>query len=90
VPRITLVDKLRGTHKSGQIGRPTVLSKVEEEVLVEMIQLMGEYNYPLTKRHLKDMVKNYLDKHRDTRSGVTVTLCTNCIIPVPILLYGMF
>lgn len=67
VPRITLVDKLRGTHKSGQIGRPTVLSQVEEDVLVEVIQLMGEYNYPLTKRHLKDMVKNYLDKHRDTR-----------------------
>jgi hypothetical protein len=67
VPRITLVDKLRGTHKTGQVGRPTVLNKMEEEVLVEMIVLMGQYNYPLTKRHLRDMVKAYLDRHRDTR-----------------------
>jgi hypothetical protein len=67
VPRITLVDKLQGTHKTGQVGRPTVLNKIEEEVLVEMIVLMGQYNYPLTKRHLRDMVKAYLDKHRDTR-----------------------
>ena len=29
-----------------------------------MIVLMGEYNYPITKRHLKDMVKAYLDQHR--------------------------
>jgi hypothetical protein len=67
VPRITLVDKLRGTHRTGQVGRPTVLSKTEEEVLVELLVLMGQYNYPLTKRHLRDMVKAYLDKHRDTR-----------------------
>jgi hypothetical protein len=67
VPRITLVDKLQGTHKTGQVGRPTVLNKVEEEVLVEVLVLMGQYNYPVTKRHLRDMVKSYLDKHRDTR-----------------------
>jgi hypothetical protein len=56
---ITLVDKLQGTHRTGQVGRPTVLSKTEE-VLVELLVLMGQYNYPLTKHHLRDMVVDKL------------------------------
>jgi hypothetical protein len=66
IPRITLVDNVKGTHKTGVIGRPTVLSKCEEEVLVSRIVLFGQYNYPVSKRHLRDMVKAYLDKKRDT------------------------
>jgi hypothetical protein len=63
---VTLVDNVRGTHKTGVIGRPTVLTKMEEEVLVSRIVLFGQYNYPVSKRHLRDMVKAYLDKKRDT------------------------
>jgi hypothetical protein len=66
VPRITLLDNVNGNHKTGVIGRPTVLSKLEEEVLVSRIVLFGQYNYPVSKRHLRDMVKGYLDKKRDT------------------------
>ena len=66
VPRITLHDRMKGTHQSGRVGRPTVLSKVEEEVLVEMLKLLAEFNYPVSKRGLKDLVKVYLDKKRDT------------------------
>jgi hypothetical protein len=40
---------------------------VEEEVLVEVLVLMGKFNYPLTKPHLAEVVKSYLDNHRDTR-----------------------
>lgn len=67
VPRVTLLDRLKGNYKSGVPGRPRVLTQVEEEVLVEVLVLMGKFNYPLTKRHLADVVKSYLDKHRDTR-----------------------
>jgi transposase-like protein len=67
VPRVTLLDRLNGNHKTGRVGRPCVLSKVEEQVLVEVLVLMGQYNYPLTKRHLADMVKHFLDRHRQTR-----------------------
>jgi hypothetical protein len=49
------------------VGRPIVLSEAEEEALVEILVLMGQFNYPLTKRHLRDMVKDYLDKNRVTR-----------------------
>jgi transposase-like protein len=47
VPRVTLLDKLNGKHKTGMVGRPCVLSKMEEKVLVEILVLMGKYNYPL-------------------------------------------
>jgi transposase-like protein len=88
VPRITLLDRLKGNHKTGMSGRPTVLSEVEEDVLVEILVLMGEYNYPLTKRHLSDMVKNYLDKHRDTRTGFFPTPYRTILyrtVPMPYL-----
>jgi hypothetical protein len=49
------------------VGRPLVLSDAEEEALVQVLVQMGEFNYPLTKRHLRDMVKDYLDKTRETR-----------------------
>jgi hypothetical protein len=66
VPRITLLNKIHGTHTK-EVGRPNVLSEAEETALVEVCVQMGQFNYPLTKRHLSEMVKNYLDKTRETR-----------------------
>jgi hypothetical protein len=74
VPRITLMDRLSGRHKTGQIGRPTALSQCEEQVLVDLLILMGEFNYPVSKRHLRDMVKGYLDKRRETRHGFVIII----------------
>jgi helix-turn-helix, Psq domain len=67
VPFSTLHNKLTGSHKTGDIGRPTYLTRVEEEAIVGLLVLMGQYNYPVTKRKLQDMVKSYLD--RDSRYG---------------------
>jgi hypothetical protein len=64
---LTLVYRIKGTHKTGVVGRPLVLSEAEEEALVQVLIQMGEFNYPLTRRHLMDMVKDYLVKKRDTR-----------------------
>ena len=33
---------------------------------MEAVQLMGDYNFPVTKRHIRDMVKHYLDGKRET------------------------
>ena len=46
------------------IGRPPALSLVEERSLVDMLVLMGDYNFPVSKRYLRDLVKNYLDEKR--------------------------
>ncbi len=71
VPRITLVDRLKGNHKTGVIGRLCLesLSGVEEDVLVDLLVLMGEFGYPVSKPSLREMVKGYLDKRRDSRYG---------------------
>ena len=62
VPRITLHDRLKGLHKSGGAGRPLELTRDEEDSLVETFVLMEKFNFPLTRRHLQDMVKEYLDR----------------------------
>jgi hypothetical protein len=47
VPRITLLDNVNGNHKTGVNSRPTVLSKLEEDVLVSRFVLFRQYNYPV-------------------------------------------
>jgi hypothetical protein len=45
-----------------------VLSEEEEEYLVERILVMGEWGFPLAKRDLTHIVKDYLDRQgRTTR-----------------------
>jgi hypothetical protein len=72
VPRVTLLNKISGKHKTGMVGRPTSLTMVEEHALVDLLVLMGEYNYPISKRDLRDMIKTYLDRldRKDTGYGV--------------------
>lgn len=64
VPRVTLMDRLRGTHKTGAVGRPTVLYPAEEKGLVNTLVQMGRFGYPVTRRYLMEIVKDYLDKTR--------------------------
>jgi hypothetical protein len=68
------MDRLSRRYKTGQIGRPTALSQCEEQVLVDLLILMGEFNYPVSKRHLRDMVKGFLDKKRETRHGFVIII----------------
>ncbi len=61
VPRTTLHDRLR-EKVTGDLGRPTVLCKEEESILVERLVLLGQWGFPLTKMDLRLLVKNYLDE----------------------------
>lgn len=65
VPRITLHDRIHAKHVTGAPGRTTELSKGEEDALVDVCLVLGDYNYPVTKRYLADMVKSYLDRKRE-------------------------
>lgn len=38
VPRVTLIDHLKGRHKTGGGGRRTVLSDAEEKALVNVLK----------------------------------------------------
>jgi len=65
IPRITLLNRIHHKHQSGRPGRATELTKAEEDSLVDVCLVLADYNYPVTKRYLMDMVKSYLDRNRD-------------------------
>jgi transposase-like protein len=67
VPKTTLFDRVkeRVTDKS---GRPTVLSEMEEQYLVERLIVLGDWGFPVSRRDLRTLIKNYLDgQGRTTR-----------------------
>ncbi len=43
------------------VGRPTVLSRTEEEVIVKRLLLMADWGFPLSPKDLKIILKDYLD-----------------------------
>ena len=62
IPRTTLADKLSGKAPLGsKPGRATVLTKAEEQVLVDYCKLMAEIGYPLKRFELCSEVKRCLD-----------------------------
>jgi hypothetical protein len=61
VPKSTLMDRSSGTHGDGR-GRPSELTPEEEDKIIEMAELLGEWGFPFTKNDLRQFVKSYLDK----------------------------
>jgi hypothetical protein len=61
VPRMTLADRL--THEDPDLrpvlGRPQQLSTEVEEAIVKCLELCSEFNYPLRKRDLQNLVQSY-------------------------------
>ena len=60
IPRTTLGRRLKG--QSSTPGRPPVLTMVEENVIVDRIQLMCGWGFPLDGTDLRYLVKCYLDR----------------------------
>jgi hypothetical protein len=68
VPRSTLKDRLADRVTRETAGRPTVLSKGEEELIVERLLMFGHWGFPLTSADLCHVIKAYLDAQgRTTR-----------------------
>lgn len=65
VPKTTLGRRLKGP--SNKPGRPPVLTAEEETIIVDRIQIMCQWGFPLDGSDLRQLVKNYLD-----RKGVKV------------------
>ncbi|RNA12346.1 partitioning defective 3 -like protein [Brachionus plicatilis] len=61
IPRHILVNHLIGRYKSTNVGRPTVYSTQEEEVISHMLQKMADWRYAINKDGLKEIVKNYAE-----------------------------
>jgi hypothetical protein len=60
VPKATLLNRVK-EKVSETHGRPTVLSKLEESLLVERLLILGEWGFPLTRRELCTLIKNDLN-----------------------------
>jgi hypothetical protein len=65
VPRTTLSDRLRKAQptEAPALGRPQELPKAVEEALVVCLEMCAEFNYPMRKRDLQDLVQNYCVEH---------------------------
>ena len=62
IPRTTLVDKLSGKTSLGcALGRSTILTMAEEQVLENYIKDMARVGYPVQKHELLGEVKRVLD-----------------------------
>lgn len=61
VPKSTLYEKYRGLH-SDKLGRPPVLSAIEERWLVDAMLAAASYGYPFDRQGIKEFVQNYLNK----------------------------
>ena len=61
VPRMTLADRLRRANPSEKptLGRPIELADEVEEALVKCLEWCAEFNFPMRKRGLQDLVQNY-------------------------------
>ncbi|RNA09014.1 hypothetical protein BpHYR1_040700 [Brachionus plicatilis] len=61
IPRHLLINHLIGRYKSTYVGRTTVYSTQEEEVISHMLQKMADWRYAINKDGLKEIVKNYAE-----------------------------
>jgi hypothetical protein len=58
---MTLSDRVRSNVPTAQptLGRPQELPKVVEEALVRCLEICADFNYPLSKKNLQDLVQSY-------------------------------
>ncbi|KAJ4434791.1 hypothetical protein ANN_23362 [Periplaneta americana] len=61
VPRSTLENKVNDTNP-GSIGKPSVLDKAEEDMLIHGILRAAHWGFPFTSDDIRYVVKGYLDK----------------------------
>lgn len=59
VPRMTLSDRLKRPDVFPPLGRPQELGPAVEEALVQCLEMCAQFQYPLKKRDLADLVQAY-------------------------------
>lgn len=60
VPYGTIFNRIKGLF-TGKHGGPTVLNDCEERELCDVVQIAGQWGFPLTQSDMRFLVKSYLD-----------------------------
>ena len=71
VPRNTIGDRLR-QQRGPNVGRPTELSAVEEDIIVERLLLMANWGFPLSRNDLRYLIQEYLNSLGRTTRNVKI------------------
>jgi hypothetical protein len=67
VPRMTLSDRVKRPNPGPvPLGRPQELSRAAEEAIVDCVELCGEFQYPLNKAKLQDLIQDYCEENSVT------------------------
>jgi predicted DNA-binding protein (UPF0251 family) len=61
IPKTTIFDRMNSKKTKLELGRPTVLSEEEENIIVQRLLVMGMWGFPLTSLDVRFLVKSYLD-----------------------------
>jgi hypothetical protein len=61
VPRCSINRAITGKH-TGKVGRPYVLSEIDQNVLATCISAAGDWGFPLTLYDIRLIVKAFLDR----------------------------
>ena len=61
IPKTTIFDRMNSKKTKLELGRPTVLSEEEENIIVQRLVVMGMWGFPLTSLDVRFLVKSYLD-----------------------------
>jgi len=73
IPKATLHDRMK--FRTEKVGRPTVLTEDEEEIIVERLLVLSGWGFPLNSNDLKFLIKAYLDgTGRTTRNKSVILL----------------
>ena len=59
IPRSTVVNHVKEKCKGFKAGRPTLFSKEEERVIVDLLLALSEWGYPLGKKQLIEIAHKF-------------------------------
>ena len=61
IPKSTLSNRINQVYGE-KLGRPTVLTEEEENIIAQRLKIMAAWGFPLTRPSLQNLVKDYLDR----------------------------
>ena len=59
IPRTTITNHISGKTSSFRVGRPPILNNEQEKLLVDLVNQLADWGYPLEKQDLKNVASHF-------------------------------